>query len=99
MASGSNDYSCGNRYLMVLRQKEKKVNSLFCIYHPLGVKLLTRLRLHISHLNEHKFRHDLVIQHTELKLKLLNISFSVVTFAVLKDYNFLKTLRKLNQIF
>ena len=36
---------------------EKKENSLFCIYDPLGVKLLTRLRLQFSHLNEHKFRH------------------------------------------
>ena len=35
---------------------EKKQNSLFCIYDPLGVKLLTRLR-QFSHLNEHKFRH------------------------------------------
>ena len=36
---------------------EKKENSIFSIYDPLGVKLLTRLRLQISHLNEHKFRH------------------------------------------
>ena len=34
-----------------------KENSLFCIYDPLGVKLLTRFRLRFSHLNEHKFRH------------------------------------------
>ena len=26
-------------------------------YDPLGVKLLTRLKLRFSHLNEHKFRH------------------------------------------
>ena len=31
-------------------------NSLFCIYDSLGVKLLTRLRLRFSHLNEHKFK-------------------------------------------
>ena len=30
---------------------------IFSIYDPLGVKLLTRLRLQLSHLNEHKFRH------------------------------------------
>ena len=36
---------------------EKKENSLFSIYDPLGVKLLTRLRLQFSHLNEHKSRH------------------------------------------
>ena len=36
---------------------ENKENSLFSVYDPLGVKLLTRLRLQFSHLNEHKFRH------------------------------------------
>ena len=36
---------------------EKKENSLFSIHNPVGVKLLTRLRLQLSHLNEHKFRH------------------------------------------
>ena len=36
---------------------EKKKNSLFSIHNPVGVKLLTRLRLQLSHLNEHKFRH------------------------------------------
>ena len=30
---------------------------MFSICDPLGVKLLTRLRLQFSHLNEHKFRH------------------------------------------
>ena len=37
--------------------KEKKENYFFSIYDPLGVKLLTRLRLQFSHLNEHKFKH------------------------------------------
>ena len=36
---------------------EKKENSLFSIYDPLGVKLLTRLRLQFSNLNEDKFTH------------------------------------------
>ena len=36
---------------------EKKENFLFSIHNPVGVKLLTRLRLQLSHLNEHKFRH------------------------------------------
>ena len=36
---------------------EKQENSLFNVYDPFGVKLVTRLRLHFSHLNEHKFRH------------------------------------------
>ena len=32
-------------------------NSIFDIYNPLGIKLLTRLRLGLSPLHEHKFRH------------------------------------------
>ena len=32
--------------------------SLFYIYDPTGVKLLTTVRLKFSHLNEHKFRHN-----------------------------------------
>ena len=32
-------------------------NSIFDIDNPLGIKLLTRLRLGLSHLREHKFRH------------------------------------------
>ena len=36
---------------------KKKENSLFYIHNPVGVKLLTLLRLQLSHLNQHKFRH------------------------------------------
>ena len=36
---------------------QKKGKSIFSIYDPLGVKLLTRLILQFSHLNGHKFRH------------------------------------------
>ena len=36
---------------------KKKEKSIFSIYDPLNVKLLTRLRLQFSHLNDHKFRH------------------------------------------
>ena len=31
---------------------------IYGIHHPLGLKLLTRLRLGLSHLNEHKFKHN-----------------------------------------
>ena len=34
-------------------------NSIFKIHDPLGIKLLTRLRLGLIHLNEHRFRHNL----------------------------------------
>ena len=36
---------------------EKKENSLFSLHNPVGVKLLTRLRLRLNDLHEHKFRH------------------------------------------
>ena len=32
-------------------------NSIFGIYNPYGIKLLTRLHLGLSHLNEHKFKY------------------------------------------
>ena len=32
-------------------------NSIFYFYNQNGIKLLTRLRLGLSHLNEHKFKH------------------------------------------
>ena len=32
-------------------------NSIFSIHNPLGIKLLTRLRLDRSYLHEYKFRH------------------------------------------
>ena len=34
-------------------------NSIFDIYNPYGIKLLTRLRLGLSHLNEQNFKHGL----------------------------------------
>ena len=33
-------------------------NSIFKIHDPLGIKFLTRLRLGLSHLNEHRFRQN-----------------------------------------
>ena len=35
-----------------------KENSIYAIDDISGLKLLTRLRLNFSHLNEHKFRHS-----------------------------------------
>ena len=32
-------------------------NSIFDIYNPYGIKLLTRLRLGLSHLHEYEFKH------------------------------------------
>ena len=42
---------------MILEFTRHLPNSVFDIYNPYGIKLLTRLRLGLSHLNEHKFKH------------------------------------------
>ena len=34
------------------------LKSIFKIHDPLGIKFLTRMRLGLSHLNEHRFRHN-----------------------------------------
>ena len=33
-------------------------NKTFSIYDPLAIKLISRLRVDFSHLNDHKFRHN-----------------------------------------
>ena len=33
-------------------------NSIFNVHNPIGIKLLSRLRLNFSQLNEHEFRHN-----------------------------------------
>ena len=43
-----------NSLLKIGRQMQ---NSIYNIHNPVGIKYLTRLRLSLSHLNEHKFRH------------------------------------------
>ena len=44
-----------NRLLTFIRPAQ---NSIFNIFDPIGLKLLTRLRLEFTHLNEHRFRHN-----------------------------------------
>ena len=42
----------------ILRFIRPKASSVFGIQDPEGLKLLTRLRVNLSHLKEHKFRHN-----------------------------------------
>ena len=44
-----------NSFLKIERPMQ---NSIYNIHDPVGIKYLTRLRLGLSHLNEHKFRHS-----------------------------------------
>ena len=69
---------------------EKKEKSLFSIYDPLGVELLTCRRLQFSHLNEHKFRHGFgdtinAMCACGVKLKLLNTFSCVAIFILHRD--------------
>ena len=52
--SSSNCYIFRNALLKFIRPVERKI---FSINDPLGIKMLTRLRLGFSHLRGHKFRH------------------------------------------
>ena len=49
-------YSIFRKYLLKIIRPSP--NSLYGIHDPLGVQLLTRIRLGLSHLREHKFRHN-----------------------------------------
>ena len=42
----------------LLKFKPSSGSSVFNFHNPRGVKLLTRLRRDLSHLPEHKFKHD-----------------------------------------
>ena len=46
---------CKILLIKLIRPKENSVFGVFDIY---GIKLLTRLKLNSSHLNENKFRHN-----------------------------------------
>ena len=53
---------CNTENLNILKKKLLKFirpsgNSVFRCHNPKGVKLLTRLRLSLSHFREHKFKH------------------------------------------
>ena len=71
---------------------EKRENSLFPIHNPVGVKLLIHLRLQLSDLIEHKFRHGFedtisprLCAHVIQKLKVMNTSSCIAIFILLKD--------------
>ena len=50
---------------------------IYNIYNPLGLKLLTRLRLDLSHLNQHKFNHN--FQHCLNRLRSCSLQFESVS--------------------
>ena len=79
-------------------------NSTFNVHNPHGIKLLTRLRVGLSHLREHKFRHNFQdsLTHSATAvgiLKQLFTSFSTAQITQTKEKLFLKKLVTSNLLF
>ena len=53
-----NSTSCQEFRKSLLSFIKPTCSSLFSIHHPVGVRLLVKLKLGFSHLREHKFRHN-----------------------------------------
>ena len=79
-------------------------NSTFNVHNPHGIKLLTRLRVGLSHLREHKFRHNFQdsLTHSATAvgiLKQLFTSFSTAQITQIKEKLFSKKLVTSNLLF
>ena len=61
-------------------------NKTFSIYDPLGIKLLNRLRVDFSHLNEHKFSHNFADTLNPLCLCSLEIESIAHVFLRCRNY-------------
>ena len=84
-------------------------SSVFSIHHPVGIKLLARLRLGVSHLHEHKFRHNFydtlnpscscsIEAETTLHYLLCAHNFSSARLALINDLNLIDpTISQLNE--
>ena len=84
-------------------------SSLFSVHHPVGVKLLARLRLGVSHLREHKFRHNFhdtlnplcscsLEPETTLHYLLCSHNFSSARLTLMNDLNLIDpTISQLNE--
>ena len=59
-------------------------NSIYNIYNPLGVKHLSRLRIEISHLKEHKFKHAFKTRQIQCATAKLSFFFSITQILILK---------------
>ena len=42
----------------ILKFIRSKPNNVYCCHNPKGIRLLTRLRLGLNHLRDHKFKHS-----------------------------------------
>ena len=74
-------------------------NKTFSIYDPLGIKLLNRLRVDFSPLNEHKFRHKFADTLNPLCSRSLETESTVHFFLRCRYYNIrIALMNELNDI-
>ena len=62
-------------------------NSVFGIFNPLGLELITRLRVRLSHLNEHRFNNNLNDYINPLSTYSLDIESTIHYFLYCNYYN------------
>ena len=62
-------------------------NWTYNIHDPMGIKYLTRLRLGLSHLNDHKFRHNLQHCLNPLCACSLEVEWTIHYFLYCQYYN------------
>ena len=68
--------------------------SIYNVFNPQGLKFLTRLRLGLSHLNEHRFRHnfkDCINPLCSCSLEVENTFCLVILFTIVFAFPFLVT--------
>ena len=75
---------------MLLNFRRPIENSTCKIYDPLGIKLLTRLRLGFSYLSEHKFRHNFTDSLNSLCSCSLEIESTLHFFLRCQNYTTLR---------
>ena len=78
---------------LLLKMGRPHANSTYRIHNPVGIRLLTRLHLSLSHLNEHKFRHNFVDCVNSLCFCCIEPETTLHVF--LHSHNFLNIRRKL----
>ena len=82
------DIESFSRFRTLLVKSIKPIpNSIFGVCDPLGVQLLTRLRIGLSHLREHKFRHN--FNDTDVPFCLCNLEIESVSHFYLRCPNYI----------
>ena len=74
---------------MLIKTGRPTLKPVYNVHNPVGLKLLTRLRLGVSHHNQHKFNHN--SQHSLNRLRLCSLKVESVSHFFLHCHYFLNT--------